>query len=278
MWAADDISANGVRTRYYRTGGGGPPVVLAHGITDNGLCWTALAEELQQDHDIVMYDARGHGESEDLAEGYSFEAMATDLVGLITALGLEEPAVIGHSMGAATAAKAAAGRPDLVRCVILEDPPWREEVFGLTEEQRVARATEWKAGILQRRSLTRDELVRMCREENPGWPEADYVPWAESKLQVSTEVFGVLTAPYPRWQDTVSAITCPILLLTGDPGRGAIVTPKIAEEASGLWRNGRVAHVEGAGHCIRRMQPGSYLEAVRKFLSEDHRGPEKATD
>lgn len=266
MWATGDVTANRIGTRYYRTGGGGPAVVLAHGITDNGLCWTALAEELQQDHDVVMYDARGHGESEDPAEGYSFEAMAEDLVGLISALGLEKPAVIGHSMGAATAAIAAARCPDLAGCVILEDPPWREEVFGLTAEQRAARATEWRAGILQRRSLTRDEIIAMCRKENPDWPEADHVPWAESKLQVSTEVFGVLTAPYPRWQDTVSAITCPILLLTGDPGRGAIVTPKIAEEASGLWRDGRVVHIEGAGHCIRRMQPERYLEVVREFL------------
>lgn len=69
MWATNDVLANDVRIRYYRTGGEGPPVVLAHGITDSGLCWTALAEELQQDYDVVMYDARGHGESEDPGGG-----------------------------------------------------------------------------------------------------------------------------------------------------------------------------------------------------------------
>lgn len=190
-----------------------------------------------------------------------------DLVGLITALGLDKPAVIGHSMGAKTAAMAAAKRPDLVRCVILEDPPWREGIPGLTDEQWETRVTERRAGILRQRSLARDEIIEMGRQENPDWPEADYVPWAESKLQVSIEVFGALTAPYPHWQDTVPAITCPILLLTGDPDLEAIVTPEVAEKASGLWRDGRVVHIEGVGHCIRRMQPKRYLEVVREFLA-----------
>ncbi|MFN2157062.1 MAG: alpha/beta fold hydrolase, partial [Anaerolineae bacterium] len=53
---------NGVDLHYYRTGKeGGPPLVLAHGFSDDGQCWYRLATDLEADFDVVMPDARGHG-------------------------------------------------------------------------------------------------------------------------------------------------------------------------------------------------------------------------
>ena len=60
-WQSGSVDANGVTIHYTRTGGGGPVVVLAHGVTDNGLCWSPLARELEPDYDLIMVDARGHG-------------------------------------------------------------------------------------------------------------------------------------------------------------------------------------------------------------------------
>ena len=54
---------NGLKLHYTRTGGAKPPVVLAHGFSDDGLCWTPVAEALAADYDVVMVDARGHGRS-----------------------------------------------------------------------------------------------------------------------------------------------------------------------------------------------------------------------
>ena len=45
-WQEDYVETNGLRLHYARTGGDGPPVVLAHGFSDDGLCWTAVAEAL----------------------------------------------------------------------------------------------------------------------------------------------------------------------------------------------------------------------------------------
>ena len=47
---------------------------------------------------------------------------ADDLVGIIEALGLEQPYAIGHSMGAGTVASALVTRPELIRAAVLEDP------------------------------------------------------------------------------------------------------------------------------------------------------------
>ena len=88
-WTSDYAVANGIKIHYTRTGGTKPPLVLSHGITDNGLCWTRLAQFLEPDYDVIMYDARGHGLSDAPQEGYSYTDMAADLAGLIQALDLE---------------------------------------------------------------------------------------------------------------------------------------------------------------------------------------------
>ena len=114
---------NGLTLHYTRTGGAKPPVVLAHGFSDDGLCWTPVAEALAADYDVVMVDARGHGRSAAPEQGYGSADHATDLAGVIRALGLKRPAVLGHSMGAASTLVLAGMYPDLPRAILLEDPP-----------------------------------------------------------------------------------------------------------------------------------------------------------
>ncbi|MBA3450836.1 MAG: alpha/beta hydrolase, partial [Chloroflexia bacterium] len=110
-WQSGFVAANGLRLFYTRTGGDKPPVVLAHGVTDSGLCWSPVAAELAADYDVIMLDARGHGRSDVPERGYGPEEQADDLAGAIAALGLTRPAVLGHSMGAATALVLAGAHP-----------------------------------------------------------------------------------------------------------------------------------------------------------------------
>jgi len=62
-WITGTCKANGIDIHYLRTGGNKPPVVLLHGLMTNGTCWSPLARTLEKDYDVVMPDARGHGNS-----------------------------------------------------------------------------------------------------------------------------------------------------------------------------------------------------------------------
>jgi pimeloyl-ACP methyl ester carboxylesterase len=232
------------------------------------LCWTRVARDLEKEYDVIMCDARGHGFSDAPEEGYSAEDQAADLAGLIQALDLERPILIGHSMGATTAVTTAANYPGLVCCAVLEDPPWRADISTPSPEERAARMEEWRAGILERKSQTREEIVVFCRAQHPDWAEVECGPWADSKLQLNLNVFKVLDAPRTPWQDVVRKVTCPILLITGDPELGAIVTSEVAQEAASLWRDGKVVHISGAGHNIRRERYETYIEVVATFLQQ----------
>jgi len=123
-WLEGEIQTHTIPIRYYRTGGEKPALVLLHGLSDNGLCWTPVAEELQAEYDVIMLDARGHGHSGRSESVLSLETLATDVVASMEALGLEKAYLQGHSMGAGTAAFVAAKYPDFVQALVLEDPPW----------------------------------------------------------------------------------------------------------------------------------------------------------
>ncbi|MCX7681340.1 MAG: alpha/beta fold hydrolase, partial [Anaerolineae bacterium] len=269
-WPAADITANGIRIHYYRTGRDRPPLVLAHGFSDNGLCWTPVARALEWEYDIIMYDARGHGLSEATEDGYTDMDRAADLAGLIQALGLHKPAIIGHSMGASTAALTAALYPELVGKLVLEDPPWRDDLWpDLAPEEAERRFEEERTRIIERKALSREALIARCRQECPTWDEAELGPWAESKRQLSPNVLkGFLQKPVP-WREVVMKISCPTLLITADPALGALVTPEVAAEISSLNPCISVAHIGGAGHSVRREAFEEYIGVVRAFLKQE---------
>jgi pimeloyl-ACP methyl ester carboxylesterase len=262
--------ANGIRIHYVRTGGSKPPLLLAHGFSDNGLCWTPVAQALEGDFDVIMPDARGHGLSDAPETGYDTEDRVADLVGFIQALERERPALMGHSMGANTVAFTAATYPDLVGCAILEDPPWRELTFAPEEAQ--ARAKQRRAEIIERKTRTRQALMISCREAHPTWPEAELGPWADSKLQLSPNVVNRWSPPPMHWSEVAAKIACPTLMITADPSEGAIVTPQLARATVGMNANVRVVHISGAGHSIRRERFDQYMQTVTEFLATSYLG------
>src|SRR4030042_1685979 len=121
------LTIKGIKIHYYRTGGKKPPFILLHGATDNGLCWTTIAELLSKKYDVIMPDAQGHGLSDRLGTGITYENHLHQTVALVEELGLKRPLIMGHSMGAGTAVNVAVEYPSLPGAIILEDPPWTDE-------------------------------------------------------------------------------------------------------------------------------------------------------
>src|ERR671916_2127153 len=216
-WQTGYIETNGLRLHYTRTGGYKPPIVLAHGVTDAGPCWTPVAEALAAEYDAIMVDARGHGRSDAPESGYGPAEQAEDLAGIITALELERPAVLGHSMGAATALVLAGTYPDLPGAILLEDPPawWTGWTDTPAARERLVAMRE---RALNLRRKTHEELIAGQRAEQPGWSDAELEPWAEAKQRFNLNVLSVFdqnNAASIDWPVLLRRITCPAMLMTG---------------------------------------------------------------
>jgi pimeloyl-ACP methyl ester carboxylesterase len=254
-WTADTARVNGVELQYYRTGDG-PTLVLAHGFYSNGRCWERLAADLADDFELVLYDARGHGGSEATETGYGIEDRVGDLVALIEKLSLENPVLVGHSMGGSTAAWTAAMHPTLPRAIVLEDPAGMHGPPDTTpeERERMVRETvrEWENASMQ-------ELVAEHDEYEPSLARR----LAVASTECRPEIAAIPREGYPSLEAAFPDIDCPTLVLKADADPETRATD--LDRADRL-ADGRLVHIPDAGHCVLRDKYEVAYAEIRTFL------------
>src|SRR6266567_6490442 len=139
-------------------------------------------------------------------------------------------------MGAATTAQVAASHPDLVRAIALEDPPWHDFTQQRATTLGGNKAFSFEEWITGLKTQTREEIIAGGKKSNPSWSEEELGPWADSKEQLNMDVFKSGRHLEP-WREIIPRITCPTLLITADPARGAIVSPEDVREIEHTWHN-----------------------------------------
>lgn len=253
--------ANGLTIHYVRTGGGGPPVILLHGLMGSGACWAPVARMLEAEYDVVMPDARGHGGTSEPRHGYTYDTLANDVIGLIDVLELSRPILVGHSMGGMAAAVAASRQARDLAGLVLVDP-----TFLSPERQREVYDSD--VAELHRRALasSKDELVSHARARHPHRPVEILELQAEARLQTSMHALDILVPPAPDYRDVIRAIDVPTLLVTGD--RSPVVTLEMATGLRALNARVRVAQVKDAGHGLPFEQPARLAVVIFAFLRE----------
>jgi N-formylmaleamate deformylase len=257
-WTSAVCAANGINIHYLRTGGAKPPMVLLHGLTGSGACWSPLARALEAEFDVVMPDARGHGQSSRPPHGYRYEDIAGDVIGLIQGLGLASPVLLGHSMGGMTAAVVAGQMAAPVRGVILADP-----TFLSPERQREVYESD---AVEQHRRLLRSDpadALAQARLRHPHRTPEIIERVTEARMNTPIQAFEVLTSPNPDYQRLVSAIAVPTLLVIADNG---VVSPDMAQELRNLNPRLRVEQIPDAGHGLQYDQPERFAAVVLAFL------------
>jgi pimeloyl-ACP methyl ester carboxylesterase len=260
-WTDGYVMANGIRIHYWRTGGNKPALVMAHGSSDDGLCWTNLAREFQDQFDIIMFDARGHGLSDPPSPSDPPDVQVEDLAGLIKELKLDRPILMGHSMGSSSVARFAAKYPDVPKAVILEDP-------GLVRATPAAGAPaqtpeQRRAAILARNNMTEQELVAGCMKNSPKWGQSECEFWAPSKRRHHPATVASVPSALPPLGELFPKITAPTLIVKAD-AQGDL--RKQNEEIARRLPRGKVVHIEGAGHNVRRENKAQTIEVMKAFL------------
>src|SRR5699024_8503023 len=147
-WADSKQSVNldtGIEMKYVEMGDpDGKPLVLIHGMTDNSRGWSLMAPYLAEDFHIYMIDLRGHGDSDKPDMGmYPISLYASDIASFIEEMDIEEPDIIGHSLGSAVAQTFAINYPDKLDKLVLEssspieggDTTMYEQVLEFGENQ-----------------------------------------------------------------------------------------------------------------------------------------------
>ena len=123
LWRVGSVPGE-VRLAFGRTGEGPDPVLAMHGITAQHRAFNSVGRHLRHPDGMVALDLRGRGDSEKPSSGYGLDAHAQDVIRTLDHLGIQRGTLVGHSMGAFVALRAALLYPGRVRALMLLDGGW----------------------------------------------------------------------------------------------------------------------------------------------------------
>ncbi len=286
-WTHRSVSANGVRF-HVAEAGDGPLVLMLHGFPEFWWTWRRQLVTLPAaGFRVVAADLRGYGGSDKPPRGYDLVTAASDVAGLIRALGEANAIVVGHDWGGLVAWTASAYFPKMVRrlAVVSAAHPLRARGAMFTEplshRGRNSHLLGFQLPMLPERQLTQNDadlVGRMLTDwSGPGWPDLETELVYRRAMTIPSVAHSALE--YYRWffRSTVrpdglrytQRMRVPIIAPTLQV-HGALdvrVPPGTARgagrhvEGSYRWRM-----IDGAGHFPQEEQADRFDDELRGWL------------
>ncbi len=125
------LNRDGVQI-YYEVHGEGPVILLSHGYSSTSGMWAGQIEPLSKTHKLIIWDMRGHGQSDYPADqaAYSEEATIADMAALLDLVGVAKTAIVGGlSLGGYMSLAFNRAHPDRVSALLIFDtgPGYRND-------------------------------------------------------------------------------------------------------------------------------------------------------
>ena len=129
------------------------------------------------------------------------------------------------------------------------------------------RTDERRAQIARYQTASFEDLLASCREEHPTWDDETRELFVRAKQQLSPRILDGAIVHRASWRALLAKVSCPLLVFTGDPSLGAIVTDPVYAAAEGLYPAMERAAIPGVGHHVRYENPEPYTAAMKAFLA-----------
>lgn len=256
-----NVRANGIRQHFLRYGDTGVPLIIVPGITSPAITWGFVAERLSNAHCVYVLDARGRGLSEGGSQlEYGLDAYADDVAAFAETQDLKDYIVLGHSMGARTAARIGTRHADGPSRLILADPPLSgpgRRPYDKTVQFYMSTLIEAKAGRLD---------FEVMRRNYPLWKEeqlrlrAEWLHTCDEKA-IRESVRGFQEEEI---HSDLSAIRVPTLLVVA--GKGGVINDDDLIEVRRIMPSIVVKKVERSGHMIPFEDLDGFLAALEGFI------------
>jgi pimeloyl-ACP methyl ester carboxylesterase len=260
-----NVDVNGT-TLHVEQEGTGPDLVFVHGMCGDGRVWADQVSRLCDRFRCTTYDRRGHSRSARSGAAHTVELHADDLAGLIEQLGLSSCVAVGSSGGARVVVALIHRHPDIVRGVVVSEPPLSVLVPELFSEMLAAVVPRVKAAADAGgpRAAVDAFFEAVC----PGlWAMIDE-PVKDRYRDNADMLFADLgMPPYPITLDALTQIDVPALVIGGTHSQPALLAG--ARALADHLPHAGYRELD-CGHVTYAEQPEAFASAVVAFLAELH--------
>lgn len=246
------LNSNGVEL-YYEIHGQGPVLLLSNGFSATCDMWRGQVEALSKRHTLVIWDMRGHGQSdypEDPA-AYSETLTIADMSALLDQVGAGRAIIGGLSLGGYMSLAFYRMFPERIRALLIIDtgPGFRKDEAREAWNKRALAAADLyeKEGLKVLESASRERTLAHHRS-------------AEGLARAAR---GMLTQRDARVIDSLPAVKVPSLIVVGADDRPYLPA---ADYMALKIPGARKVVIPAAGHAVNIDQPQAFIEAVLPFL------------
>ena len=265
------------------SGGNGPPLLFLHGLGGMWQNWLLNLPAFMGTHRVVAIDLPGFGQSEMPAGKISIPGFAHTVDVVCRELGIEEPVVVGHSMGGFVGAEMAVSFPTRVAKLVLVAAAGLSTEH-LVREPLLAGARVWavltaRTGVRAEIAVTRPRLRRAALQVVVRYPERLSVPLAIELVRVANApgfipAFDALMRH--SFRDNLERIEIPVLIVWG---RNDILVP--VEDAEMyehlIGENARSVIFDDTGHLPMLERPSRFNQLLEGFIAGE-REPERGVE
>jgi pimeloyl-ACP methyl ester carboxylesterase len=239
---------------YYEIHGSGPTVLLSHGYSATSEMWRGQIATLSKDHQLILWDMRGHGQTDSPNDpgAYSEEATVADIAALLDKAGAERAIVGGLSLGGYMSLAFYLAHPQRVRALLLFDtgPGFKNDEARAAWNQRAletAKAFETE-GLSHLRSRGREMAMSTHR----------------SAAGLARAARGMLAQRDARVMRSLPQITVPTLIIVGEDDKPFLAS---ADYMAAKIPKATKVVLPHAGHASNLDQSEMFNQALIKFFA-----------
>ena len=263
------VQSGAVKLQYFEEGDGPETIVLVHGYASSASLWRYTIEHLAQEQlngsprfRIIAFNNRGAGESgrSEAEEDYTVQSFAKDLHGAVSALGLNDFILVGHSMGGATVTEFSLAHQDMLRAlVLLNSAPLNGRALANNWEEEL-RASFAQGG------LTQGDMGFQAPHVTQDF--IDEVKGIILRNPIQRAIGGRRSMGSLLLRDRLGEITVPTMVVGGDCD-DTVGVHNIVAEYLALPDGNKHLHVfHGIGHSPNVEVPARLAGLLTRFASE----------
>jgi len=265
MFHEQAFNADGVQINFVQVSDTGQPIVLLHGTASEWQSFLPLIPVFSDNFKVFALDLRGHGRSSWVSEKYRLFDYAEDIKCFVEKH-IGQPCILyGHSLGAQIAIAVTVLAPTYVSALVLGDMPFYYHNMTMKD-------TMWYEPFMELHHVisslhSAEEIDAYMAEQYPKMDEQRRKSRAETLSHVDPEVvLTILEDRHVEGYDTdtlLRQITCPALLIQGNPELGAALQDDDLKYLVERIPNCDVVHMQNIGHGL---PSGESLLHVQKFI------------